>query len=181
MTEPLTKVDSAVDGVAPTDAKEHKKPRQSTVAAPGVFKLEDLSMFSSVHCESFGFAFRSGLTLSVQWQRAASSKSHLKPSRLVGKPASFKFPPLSECRLTSLSLSRKVNTSPATVEDKEILAKHLTSPPIKKIDLHFPLGLEVTARNLKGVTIKDALDAIHKKFKKSVSPHLSGPLSAQQC
>lgn len=46
----------------------------------------------------------------------------------------------------------------------------LTTPPIKKIDLHFPLGLEVSARNLKGVTIKDALDAIHKQFKKKVSP-----------
>lgn len=44
----------------------------------------------------------------------------------------------------------------------------LTTPPVKKIDLHFPLGLEVTARNLKGVTIKDALDAIHKQFKKRV-------------
>jgi hypothetical protein len=33
---------------------------------------------------------------------------------------------------------------------------------------HFPLGLEVTARNLKGVTIKDALDAIYKQFKKKV-------------
>lgn len=48
MTEPLTKVDSAVEGVAPTDAKEHKKPRQSTVAAPGVYKLEDLSTFSPI-------------------------------------------------------------------------------------------------------------------------------------
>jgi hypothetical protein len=44
----------------------------------------------------------------------------------------------------------------------------LTTPPVKKIDLHFPLGLEVTARNLKGVTIKDALDAIHKPYKKRV-------------
>lgn len=46
---------------------------------------------------------------------------------------------------------------------------HLVNPPVKKIDLHFPLGLEVTARNSKGVTIKDALDAIHKQFKKKVS------------
>lgn len=44
----------------------------------------------------------------------------------------------------------------------------LTTPPVKKIDLHFPLGLEVTARNLKGVTIKDALDAIYKQYKKRV-------------
>jgi hypothetical protein len=28
--------------------------------------------------------------------------------------------------------------------------------------------LEVTARNMKGVTIKDALDAIYKQFKKKV-------------
>lgn len=56
----------------------------------------------------------------------------------------------------------------------------LTTPPVKKIDLHFPLGLEVTARNLKGVTIKDALDAIHKQFKKKVllpHVHLKPPLT----
>lgn len=55
-----------------------------------------------------------------------------------------------------------------TLDDKETLAKPLCLPKLKKIDLHFPLGLEVTARNLKGVTIKDALDAIYKQFKKKV-------------
>jgi hypothetical protein len=70
--------------------------------------------------------------------------------------------------LTDL-LSRKLNTSPSTIEDKDILKMFLVTPPVKKIDLHFPLGLEVTARNLKGVTIKDALDAIYKQFKKKVS------------
>jgi hypothetical protein len=39
---------------------------------------------------------------------------------------------------------------------------------VKRIDLHFPLGMEVTARNLRGVTIKDALDAIYKAYKKKV-------------
>lgn len=63
---------------------------------------------------------------------------------------------------------RKINTSPNTVEDKEILKLHLSKPPVKKIDLHFPLGMEVTARNLRGVTIKDAMDAIHKAYKKKV-------------
>lgn len=58
------------------------------------------------------------------------------------------------------------------MDDKEVLKKLLCTPPIKKIDLHFPLGLEVTARNLKGVTIKDALDAIHKQFKKKASTDL---------
>jgi hypothetical protein len=61
-----------------------------------------------------------------------------------------------------------MNTSPSSVGDPSILKKMLTEPPLKKIDLHFPLGLEVTARNMKGVTIKDALDAIHKQFKKKV-------------
>lgn len=65
--------------------------------------------------------------------------------------------------------NRKLNTSPATLDEKDALKKFLTTPPVKKIDLHFPLGLEVTARNLKGVTIKDALDAIYKQFKKKVS------------
>jgi len=69
----------------------------------------------------------------------------------------------------------KLNTSPSSVEDPSILKKHLTAPPIKKIDLHFPLGLEVTARNLKGVTIKDALDAIHKQFKKKADDEMEEP------
>jgi len=69
----------------------------------------------------------------------------------------------------------KLNTSPSTIEDATILKKPLTAPPVKKIDLHFPLGLEVTARNLKGVTIKDALDAIHKQFKKKADDELEEP------
>ncbi|ETN36264.1 uncharacterized protein HMPREF1541_08541 [Cyphellophora europaea CBS 101466] len=68
-----------------------------------------------------------------------------------------------------------INTSPSTVGDPAILKVMLTEPPIKKIDLHFPLGLEVTARNLKGVTIKDALDAIHKQFKKKADDELDLP------
>ena len=61
-----------------------------------------------------------------------------------------------------------------------MLKKMLTTPPIKKIDLVFPLGLEVTARNLRGVTIKDALDAIYKQFKKKVRLTLSlSPLAWQ--
>ena len=59
-----------------------------------------------------------------------------------------------------------------------MLKKMLTTPPLKRIDLAFPLGLTVTARNLRGVTIKDALDAIYKQFKKKVRfpcPSLSPP------
>ncbi|EZF41192.1 hypothetical protein H112_04922 [Trichophyton rubrum D6] len=75
-------------------------------------------------------------------------------------------------------LNWKLNTSPASLEDKDALKKFLTTPPVKKIDLHFPLGLEVTARNLKGVTIKDALDAIYKQFKKKADDELDNPILA---
>lgn len=65
---------------------------------------------------------------------------------------------------------RRINKSPMALDDPEkaFLKKFLTTPPVKKIDLHFPLGLEVTARNMKGVTIKDACDAIYKQFRKKV-------------
>ena len=65
-------------------------------------------------------------------------------------------------------MNRKLNTSPATLDEKDVLKKPLCIPMVKKVDLHFPLGLEVTARNLRGVTIKDALDAIYKQYKKKV-------------
>ncbi|EEQ28534.1 hypothetical protein McanMca71_007113 [Microsporum canis] len=75
-------------------------------------------------------------------------------------------------------LNWKLNTSPASLEDKEVLKKFLTTPPVKRIDLQFPLGLEVTARNLKGVTIKDSLDAIYKQFKKKADDELDNPILA---
>ncbi|KAL8672911.1 MAG: hypothetical protein Q9168_002665 [Polycauliona sp. 1 TL-2023] len=75
-------------------------------------------------------------------------------------------------------LNWRLNKSPTSVEDPNALKKYLTTPPVKKIDLHFPLGLEVTARNMKGVTIKDALDAIHKQFKKKDDDELELPVLA---
>jgi len=72
----------------------------------------------------------------------------------------------------------KINTSPTSIDDKDVLKKMLTKPPVKKIDLHFPLGMEVTARNLKGVTVKDALDAIHKAYKKRADDELDEPYLA---
>ncbi|ROW01259.1 hypothetical protein VMCG_05953 [Cytospora schulzeri] len=137
MTEPLAKVDSAIDGLdTHHDVKGTKKPRMSSVAAPGVWNVKDLGMI-------FECTLYNGPSM--------EQKIDLKLAPETQKTG------------------WKVNTSPSTVEDKEILKTMLTEPPIKKIDLHFPLGLEVTARNLKGVTIKDALDAIHKQFKKRAS------------
>lgn len=72
-------------------------------------------------------------------------------------------------------MNRRINKSPMGLDDPEkaYLKKMLTTPPVKKIDLHFPLGLEVTARNMKGVTIKDALDAIYKQYRKKVRMKLA--------
>ncbi|KAB8556628.1 hypothetical protein FH972_025664 [Carpinus fangiana] len=66
-------------------------------------------------------------------------------------------------------LGWKINTPASKVEDPEVLKKFLINPPVKKIDLRTPLGIVMTARNMKGVTIKDALDAIYKANKKKAS------------
>ncbi|CAP66492.1 uncharacterized protein PODANS_4_3430 [Podospora anserina S mat+] len=126
--EPLTKVDSAVQGLGTSPPKETKHRRASSSAA-GVMNINDLEA--------------QGIELQIA-----------KETQKTGW---------------------KINTSPSTIEEKDMLKKLLTTPPVKKIDLHFPLGLEVTARNLKGVTIKDALDAIHKQFKKRADDELDEP------
>ncbi|PHH78572.1 hypothetical protein CDD80_6683 [Ophiocordyceps camponoti-rufipedis] len=115
MSEPLTKVDSAVQGLSSSPPKE-KGHRRTSSSAAGVMNINDLG--------------------------------------------------------------RKINSSPMTVDDPSILKIHLTKPPVKKIDLHFPLGMEVTARNLKGVTIKDAMDAIYKAYKKRADDELDNPYLA---
>jgi len=74
----------------------------------------------------------------------------------------------------TLGLNWKVNTSPGTIEGVD-LKKPLCTPLIKKIDLQFPTGIEVTARNLKGVTIRDALDAIYKQLKKKADDEMDEP------
>jgi len=75
-------------------------------------------------------------------------------------------------------LNWKLNTSPTSLGEPDTLKKPLCIPMVRKVDLHFPLGLEVTARNLKGVTIKDALDAIYKQFKKKADDELDLPILA---
>ncbi|KAF4122739.1 hypothetical protein GMORB2_7046 [Geosmithia morbida] len=126
--EPLTKVDSAVEGLSSSPPKGKGHRRQSS-SAPGVWNINDL--------EASGIE----LELEIETQRTGW----------------------------------KINTSPSTVEDQSILKLPLSKPPVKKIDLHFPLGLEVTARNMKGVTIKDALDAIHKAYRKRSDDELDDP------
>jgi len=75
-------------------------------------------------------------------------------------------------------LGWKLNKSPTSIDEPELLKLPLTNPKLKKITLHFPLGLEVNARNLKGVTVKDALDAIYKQFKKRADDEFEKPYLA---
>ncbi|KAI5292537.1 hypothetical protein KEM52_006281 [Ascosphaera acerosa] len=72
-------------------------------------------------------------------------------------------------------LNWKFNTPASSVEDKDYLKLYLVTPPVKKIDLIFPLGTKVTARNIHGVTIKDALDAMYKLNKKKADDELDLP------
>ncbi|PHH88938.1 hypothetical protein CDD83_6871 [Cordyceps sp. RAO-2017] len=131
MSEPLTKVDSAVQGLSSSPPKDKGHRRQSSSAA-GVMNINDL--------EKEGIE----LQLAVETQKTGW----------------------------------KINSSPGSIEDPSILKIHLTKPPVKKVDLHFPLGMEVTARNLKGVTIKDAMDAIYKAYKKRADDELDNPYLA---
>ncbi|PFH60967.1 hypothetical protein XA68_18496 [Ophiocordyceps unilateralis] len=131
MSEPLSKVDSAVQGLSTSPPKE-KGHRRTSSSAVGVMNINDL--------EKEGIE----LSLPVETQKTGW----------------------------------KINSSPMTVDDPSILKIHLTKPPVKKIDLHFPLGMEVTARNLKGVTIKDAMDAIFKAYKKRADDELDNPYLA---
>jgi hypothetical protein len=132
MTEPLQKVDSAVQGLVSSPPKEKGNRRQSSAAAPGVWNVNDLEPEGQE------------LEIAIETQKTGW----------------------------------KINKSSSTVDDPSILKLPLTKPPIKKIDLHFPLGMEVSARNLKGVTIKDALDAIHKAYKKRADDELDRPYLA---
>jgi len=130
-TAPLSKVDSAVDGLSSSPPKE-KGHRRASSSATGVYNINDLEKEGKE------------LVIAKETQK----------------------------------LNWKINTSPVSLDDKETLKKMLTNPPVKKIDLHFPLGLEVTARNLKGVTIKDALDAIYKQYRKKADDELENPVLA---
>jgi len=132
---PLTKVDSAVQGLSSSPAKEATPAkRRASSSVPGVFNILDLE------------AEGKELLIAKETQK----------------------------------LNWRINKSPMGLDEpeKSALKKMLTEPPVKKIDLHFPLGLEVTARNLKGVTIKDALDAIYKQFRKKADDELEAPVLA---
>jgi len=116
---------------SPTEGKEKKHRRGSSVADTPVFKAEEL----------------------------AATKTKITIAKDVPR------------------LNWKMNTSPATLDDGIDLDVALTNPPLKAVQIWFPTGLHVTARNLrKGVTIKDALKAIHKMYHKKADDELDLPV-----
>ncbi|KXJ88552.1 hypothetical protein Micbo1qcDRAFT_166610 [Microdochium bolleyi] len=133
MSEPLSKVDSAVDGLEPLQkigsASGPKKDRRQSSIVAGVASIKEL------------------------WE----NKTPLKIAPETQKTG------------------WKINTSSMTVEEKDILKKPLVTPVVRAIDLHFALGSHVTARNRTGVTIKDAMDAIHKVNKKRADDEMDKP------
>ncbi|KAF5022024.1 hypothetical protein F66182_5907 [Fusarium sp. NRRL 66182] len=165
---PLSKVDSAVQGLSSSPpAKDDTKKaghRRASSTAPGVMNINDLG--KSIHLK--GHQAPSGIgfgVIKVQDRPLTCSAAEAQGIDLELAPETQKT-------------GWKINSSPNSVEDPAILKLHLSKPPVKRIDLHFPLGMEVTARNLKGVTIKDALDAIHKAYKKRSDDELDKPYLA---
>ncbi|KAI0441409.1 hypothetical protein F4803DRAFT_552177 [Xylaria telfairii] len=127
MTEPLSKVDSAVQGLSSSPPKEKAHRKSSSV--PGVPSVKEM------------YHTKTALKVSVETQKTGW----------------------------------KINTSANSVDDKDILTKPLVNPLVRVIDLQFPLGTTVTARNKFGVTIKDAFDAIYKTQKKKADDELTEP------
>lgn len=161
---PLSRYDSAVGGLSSSPPKEPTHRRKSS-SVPGVYNINDLGV--SWYCaRKLAIVRRTNNICRSRKDRDPDCSGDAK-TQLVRFDRSFMFSTTSWA-ITDLHLQRRINTSPSTIEDKDYLKKMLTTPPVKKIDLHFPLGLEVVARNLKGVTIKDACDAIYKQYKKKV-------------
>ncbi|KAL7910831.1 hypothetical protein GGI35DRAFT_445718 [Trichoderma velutinum] len=128
MSEPLTKVDSAVQGLSSSPPKE-KGHRRTSSSAAGVMTIAEINESNAP------------LSLAIETQQTGW----------------------------------KINQRPKDLDNDQLLQVPLTKPPIKSITLKFPHGKEVVARNMKGLTIGDALSAIHKANKNRADDELDNP------
>ncbi|KAL3952354.1 hypothetical protein ACCO45_012297 [Purpureocillium lilacinum] len=169
MSEPLTKLESAVQGLSsPAKEKVHERASSSAAGVMDVKDLEKNGIELEIAIETqktgwYAFSFQSRasqLSLIALWH-----VGHRTEHRHALAPLHARS-------------TLKINKSSTTVDDPAILKLLLTKPPVKTIDLHFRLGHDVTARNIKGVTVKDALDAIHIFFKKRGDDELESPYLA---
>ncbi|KAI5923475.1 hypothetical protein F4810DRAFT_669032 [Camillea tinctor] len=150
MSEPLARVDSAVEGLSTSPTLK---------TAPEINEgLADLSIKDKAKKEV----------------KKEEEKAHRRASSSVNALPSAKDlwetkTPI-QVSIETQKTGWKINTSSMTVEDREILKKPLVTPHIRSIDLVVPdSGMVMTVRSKKRsepVTIKDALDAIHSKNKK---------------
>lgn len=158
----LSKVDSAISDVLSSSPNESKLAahRRKSSSVAGVYNINDLGMSDVMSSSSLRIT-RHQTQCRIRASLCSSSRTN-HPRHTEKEGTEIAIAPETQ------KLNWKLNTSPASLGEPDILKKFLCTPPVKKIDLHFPLGLEVVARNMKGVTIKDALDAIYKQFKKKV-------------
>ncbi|KAI1473150.1 uncharacterized protein F4812DRAFT_454966 [Daldinia caldariorum] len=160
MAEPLTRVDSAVQGLpeSPTEKLDITKPLTRVDSAV------------------------QGLSESPPKAKASHRRASSSITGLLGIKEAWESRTKLQVAPETQKTGWKINTSPSTVEDKEILQKSLVTPIVKSIDLVTRSGLVMTARNKfkkeNGVTIKDALDAIHKINKKRADDELDEPYLA---
>ncbi|KAI5859288.1 hypothetical protein GGS23DRAFT_600576 [Durotheca rogersii] len=183
MGEPLTKVDSAVQGLSISPAKETGEPlTRVDSAVQGLSPTEETGepltkVDSAVQ----------GLSTSPPKEKKASKEKKPLKEKVAHRRTSSSTPTLPNMQELKQKKTRiqvaietqgtgwKINTSTSHVDDKDILSKPLVTPLVKSIDLHFSTGIVVTARNKAGVTIKDALEVIYKKNKNKADDELSEP------
>lgn len=118
----LTKVDSAVDGVAEPSASKKPAHRRKSSSDSNAVDIKTIDKSTIVFSDEVG------------------------------------------------GLNWKINTATTSVADRDALKKMLTNPPVKSIEFCMPLtsdtaGIEFKVVKPKGVTIKDALDKLSKKYK----------------
>ncbi|KAI1801336.1 hypothetical protein F4811DRAFT_465130 [Daldinia bambusicola] len=151
---PLTRVDSAVQGLAESPTEKVPIGKPITRVDSGVHGLSE-----------------SPPKEKISHRRASSSSANVQSMKDL-RDNEIEL----EVAIESQATGWKINASPTTVEDKDILKKPLITPLVKSVDLLFDTGVVVTARNMKhGVTIKDALDAIYKHNKKRADDELPKP------
>ncbi|KAI1100372.1 hypothetical protein F4804DRAFT_336319 [Jackrogersella minutella] len=184
--QPLTRVDSAIEGLSPISPVEdkiippkgskgkkisppkekvsHRKPSSSAADAP------DIQPLTRVDSAVEGLSPISPVEDKISHRRTSSSVGGVVTMKDL-KDNDIEV----EIARESQGTGWKINTSIMSVEDKEILKKPLITPLVRAVDLHFQHGVVVTARNRKGVTIKDALTAIHDKNKKRADDEIEKP------
>lgn len=72
-----------------------------------------------------------------------------------------------------MSMAWKISASSTTVLEKDAMKKYLTEPPVKVFEFCMALsettaGVEFKVIKPKGITIKDVMDKISKKYKGTV-------------